>query len=78
MFDIDVPGGIKFTESDVLSPGNSLEMFEIGMVLINWNCCHFPTICLESFCGGVKFWWKEKLKNFSRNILIILTKRTPS
>ena len=35
MFDIDVPGGIKFTESDVLSPGNSLQMFEIGMMLIN-------------------------------------------
>ena len=35
MFDIDVPGGIKFKESDVLSPGNSLQMFEIGMVLIN-------------------------------------------
>ena len=35
MFDIDVPGGIKFTESDILSPGNNLQMFEIGMMLIN-------------------------------------------
>ena len=35
MFDIDVPGRIKFTESDILSPGNNLQMFEIGMMLIN-------------------------------------------
>ena len=30
LFDIDVPGKIKFTESDTLSAGNSLTMFDAG------------------------------------------------
>jgi len=30
LFDIDVPGKIRFQESEVLSPGNQLTMIEIG------------------------------------------------
>lgn len=31
MFDIDVPGGMKFQESAVLSPGNGFLTFDTGM-----------------------------------------------
>jgi len=30
LFDIDIPGGQKFTESDVLSPGNDLTTFDLN------------------------------------------------
>ena len=30
LFDIDVPGGITFFESDTLSPGNTLTAFDAG------------------------------------------------
>ena len=34
LFDIDIPGGLTFKESDVLSPGNSLLSFDTGIVQI--------------------------------------------
>jgi omega-amidase len=33
LFDIDVPGGIRFKESDTLSPGNTMTAFHAGDVL---------------------------------------------
>ena len=30
LFDIDIPGGIRFKESEVLSPGNSFLTFDTG------------------------------------------------
>ena len=30
LYDVDVPGKIKFQESEFLSPGNELFMFETG------------------------------------------------
>jgi len=30
LFDIDVPGKIRFQESDTLSPGNQLMIFDTG------------------------------------------------
>ena len=32
LFDIDVPGKIKFTESEVLSPGQTPQTFDTGTV----------------------------------------------
>ena len=30
LFDIDIPGKIKFQESETLSPGNQLTSFQLG------------------------------------------------
>jgi len=40
LFDIDVPGGIKFKESEVLSPGNNLTSFSIGPWKIGLGICY--------------------------------------
>lgn len=40
LFDIDVPGGQKFTESDVLSPGNDLTMFEMCEWKVGIGICY--------------------------------------
>lgn len=40
LFDIDIPGGITFKESDVLSPGNELAMFEIDRVKVGLGICY--------------------------------------
>ena len=37
LFDIDVPGKIRFQESEVLSPGNELMTFDTGVCSV----CHF-------------------------------------
>ena len=37
LFDIDVPGKIRFQESEVLSPGNELMTFDTGV----YSVCHF-------------------------------------
>ena len=34
MFDIDVPGGIRFQESEVLSPGNGFLTFDTGIIYL--------------------------------------------
>ncbi|XP_066933171.1 omega-amidase NIT2-like [Clytia hemisphaerica] len=47
LFDIDVPGGIKFTESEILSPGNSTNSFNIGPWKIGLGICYdirFPEL----------------------------------
>ena len=45
MFDIDVPGGIRFQESEVLSPGSGFLTFDTGM----------PVDCYKSYFGNVQF-----------------------
>ncbi|XP_075226379.1 omega-amidase NIT2 isoform X2 [Lycorma delicatula] len=40
LFDIDVPGGQKFTESDVLSPGNKFTIFDNGICKIGVGICY--------------------------------------
>jgi len=40
LFDIDIPGGITFRESDCLSPGNSLSMFNIGNITFGLGICY--------------------------------------
>ena len=32
LFDVDVPGGIKFQESEVISPGNDFLTFDTGIL----------------------------------------------
>ena len=38
LFDIDVPGGIKFKESTILSPGNDFLTFDIGKPMTSTSC----------------------------------------
>lgn len=40
LFDIDVKGGIKFKESDVLSPGNSLTVIDVDGIKIGLGICY--------------------------------------
>lgn len=40
LFDIDIPGGITFKESDILSPGNDLATFEIDSVKVGLGICY--------------------------------------
>ncbi|XP_015756588.1 PREDICTED: omega-amidase NIT2-like [Acropora digitifera] len=40
LFDIDVPGKIRFQESEVLSPGNQLTMIEIALCKIGIGICY--------------------------------------
>uniref|UniRef100_A0A0P4VQK9 omega-amidase n=1 Tax=Scylla olivacea TaxID=85551 RepID=A0A0P4VQK9_SCYOL len=40
LFDINVPGGIVFRESDCLSPGNSLTMFDLPHCKIGLGICY--------------------------------------
>lgn len=40
LFDIDVPGGITFRESDVLSPGNNLTVFSTDNCKIGLGVCY--------------------------------------
>ncbi|XP_065835862.1 omega-amidase NIT2-like [Oscarella lobularis] len=40
MFDIDVPGGIKFTESDVLSGGNRISSFDMSFCKVGLGICY--------------------------------------
>lgn len=40
LFDIDIPGGITFKESDVLSAGSELALFEIEGVKIGLGICY--------------------------------------
>ncbi|KAI5736136.1 hypothetical protein M8J76_000330 [Diaphorina citri] len=47
LFDIAIPGGITFKESDVLSPGNSFSMFNNGICNIGLGICYdmrFPEL----------------------------------
>jgi omega-amidase len=40
LFDINIPGGICFKESDALSPGNSLNTFKLGKFKIGLGICY--------------------------------------
>ncbi|XP_051996497.1 omega-amidase NIT2-like [Xyrauchen texanus] len=40
LFDIDVPGKIRFQESEILSPGNSLSMFETPFCKVGVGICY--------------------------------------
>ncbi|XP_072179475.1 omega-amidase NIT2-like [Diadema setosum] len=40
LFDIDVPGGITFKESDVLSPGSCLTVFNAGDLKVGIGICY--------------------------------------
>lgn len=40
LFDIDIPGGITFKESDILSGGNQLETFDIDGIKIGLGICY--------------------------------------
>ncbi|KTF83172.1 hypothetical protein cypCar_00024592 [Cyprinus carpio] len=40
LFDIDVPGKIRFQESETLSPGNSLSMFETPFCKVGVGICY--------------------------------------
>lgn len=40
LFDIDIPGGITFKESDILSAGNELATFEIDGIKIGLGICY--------------------------------------
>lgn len=40
LFDIDIPGGIKFCESDVLSPGNDLTVFSADKYKFGLGICY--------------------------------------
>uniref|UniRef100_A0A671SNI4 omega-amidase n=1 Tax=Sinocyclocheilus anshuiensis TaxID=1608454 RepID=A0A671SNI4_9TELE len=40
LFDIDVPGKIRFQESETLSPGNSLSMFETPFCKVGVGVCY--------------------------------------
>ena len=42
MFDIDVPGGIRFQESEVLSPGNGFLTFDTGKSTLIFYSLHVP------------------------------------
>lgn len=47
LFDIAIPGGITFKESDVLSPGNSFSIFNNGICNIGLGICYdmrFPEL----------------------------------
>uniref|UniRef100_A0A8D9B857 omega-amidase n=1 Tax=Cacopsylla melanoneura TaxID=428564 RepID=A0A8D9B857_9HEMI len=47
LFDISIPGGITFKESEVLSPGNSFSMFNNGICNIGLGICYdmrFPEL----------------------------------
>ncbi|XP_044758736.1 omega-amidase NIT2 [Coccinella septempunctata] len=40
LFDIDIPGGITFKESDILRPGNNLETFNIKDIKFGLGICY--------------------------------------
>lgn len=53
LFDIDIPGGVKFTESDVLYPGDKPQVFTLGKWKIGIGICYdvrFPELskCYEN------------------------------
>lgn len=47
LFDIDIPGKITFKESDALSPGNNITIFEVNNCKIGLGICYdmrFPEL----------------------------------
>lgn len=59
LFDIDVPGGITFCESDVLTPGNELTVFSTDKYKIGLGICYdirFPEMTRLYRKAGMKLW----------------------
>lgn len=57
LFDIDVKGGIRFKESDTLTPGNSATVFETEFCKIGVAICYdvrFPELFRKMTLEGVK------------------------
>ncbi|CAN0548755.1 unnamed protein product, partial [Ectocarpus sp. 8 AP-2014] len=55
LFDIDVPGGITFKESDTLSPGDSITMVETPFGTIGVGICYdmrFPELSMAMRAAG--------------------------
>ena len=40
LFDIDIPGGITFKESEVLSPGENLSIFSTNFCKVGLGICY--------------------------------------
>lgn len=40
LFDIDIPGGIRFKESEVLSPGENFSVFDTGFCKVGLGICY--------------------------------------
>lgn len=57
MFDIDIPGKISFKESDVLSAGSNITMFETPYGKMSVGICYdirFPELAMISARNGCK------------------------
>ncbi|CAM9416275.1 unnamed protein product, partial [Hapterophycus canaliculatus] len=55
LFDIDVPGGITFKESDTLSPGNAITTVETPFGMIGVGICYdmrFPELSMAMRAAG--------------------------
>jgi omega-amidase len=58
LFDIDVPGKITFKESDTLSPGNQVTVFDTPYCKIGVGICYdirFPELSMLMKNAGAKF-----------------------
>ena len=58
LFDIDIPGVFTFRESDTLSPGDDLTMFETDFCKIGVGICYdlgFPEFCQIMYEVGCEF-----------------------
>ena len=70
MFDIDVPGGIRFQESEVLSPGNDFLTFDTGISCdIMYYVHKIAYSCSISWQSGVKLEWGSAMTSDFRNWL---------
>lgn len=49
LFDIDIPGGIRFQESEVLTPGEDFFTFDTGNV-VYWMLVHLKEVLYFSYC----------------------------
>ena len=64
MFDIDVPGGIRFQESEVLNPGNGFLTFDTGTVY----SAHFKPTMSCCYNAGSNYWHRV-VQSWSRDLL---------
>ena len=58
LFDIDIPGKIRFQESDVLSPGNSATVFDVDGLKVGIGICYdvrFPELAHLMRLKGAQF-----------------------
>lgn len=70
MFDIDVPGGIRFQESEVLSPGNDFLTFDTGISCYNIIMYYVhKTAYTVTWQSGVELEWGSAMTSDFRNWL---------